>query len=225
MAGTLGDMKTRIASELARSDLTTQIANAIIDAIGVYQKKRFRFNEAVPDDAETFVTVAARANYGVADNANIPTMLKFDYLLMQVGITLFRLEREDPVVLRSYNQTTQMMGQPSWFAYEGNEIIISAIPDQAYTIILGGQFVAPAPASDVEANNPWMVTAERLIRSMAKYQLATHVTRNPTLARAMSPLPPDENGGMTGEAYREERLLKGETNLVTGRGIIRAMQF
>lgn len=225
MAGTLGDMKTRIASELARSDLTTQIANAITDAIGFYQKQRFRFNEAVPDNPVSFATVAGRANYTTADNANIATVLHLDYLLMLVGSTIFGLKREDPVIVKLYNQTNQMMGQPGWFAYEGNELILASIPDQAYTVYLGGVFVAPAPASDVEANNPWMVAAERLIRSMAKYLIAKHVTRNPTLAQSMSPLSPDLNGGMAGEAWREERSLKGEANSITGRGIIRPMQF
>lgn len=225
MAGTLGDMKSRIASELARADLTVQIANAINDAIGTAQKKRFRFNEAIPDNAQSFVTVAGQANYGAAANANIPTMLAFDYLLMQVGITLFALKREDPVVVKLYNQTTQMHGQPGWFAYEGNEIILASIPDQAYTIFLGGYFVAPAPASDAEANNPWMTVAEQYIRSLAKYIIAKHVTRNPILAQNMSPLPPLENGGVVGEALRHERILKAETNRITGRGQVRAMQF
>lgn len=225
MAGTLDDMKTRIASELARSDLTTQIANAITDAIGIYQKQRYRFNETVPDDAKTFATVQGRATYGAADNANIPTMLKIDYLLMQVANTIFALKREDPERVKLYNQVNTMQGQPSFFAYEGNELIISAVPDQAYTIFLNGQFVAPAPSSGAETGNHWMLEGERLIRSMAKYLIAKHVTRNPTLAQNMSPSPPNKNGGVVGEAWREDRLLKGETNLITGRGIVRPMAF
>jgi hypothetical protein len=44
MAGTLGDMKTRIADELARSDLDGPIATAIGDAIAAYQTDRLFYN-------------------------------------------------------------------------------------------------------------------------------------------------------------------------------------
>lgn len=225
MAGTLGDMKARVASELARADLTTQIAAAITDAIGHYQKKRFRFNESIPDNAKSFATVSGRSIYTSADLADIATVQGLDYLLMQVGTTLFQLKREDPVILRMYNQTATMVGQPGWFAYEGNELIISAVPDQAYTIFVGGFFVAPAPASDDEVGNVWMTTAERLIRSRAKYEIACHVTRNQKMMQAMSPDTPEENGGVLGASYREERELKAEANRITGRGIIRPTQF
>jgi hypothetical protein len=225
MAGDLATMKARIASEIARSDLTTQIASAITDAIGIYQKERFRFNEAVPDDAKSFQTVAGQAIYTANDLADIATVQSLDYLLMQVGVTLFALKREDPEIVRMYNQTSQMMGQPGWFAYEGNELILAAIPDKAYTIILGGYFVAPAPASDDEVGNKWMTDAERLIRARAKYEIACHVTRNAKMKQDMSPDAPEDNGGMVGATYREERLLKAEANRITGRGIIRPMQF
>lgn len=225
MAGTLGDMKTRIASELVRPDLTSQIANAITDAIGVYQAVRFRFNETIPSNAKFFDTVAGQSIYAAAALADIATIQKFDYLLMKVGITLFKLARETPEVVKLYNQTTQMMGQPGWWAYEGNEIILAAIPDQVYRIYVGGFFVAPAPATDNETNNPWMTDAERLIRARAKYEVCINVTRNLKLAQQFSPDPPDENGGVVGMAYRELRELRGETNRVTGRGVIRATQF
>lgn len=225
MAGTLADMRARVATELARADLTTQISAAIIDAIGHYQKERFRFNEAIPDNPKSFTTVAGRSVYTSADLADIATVQHLDYLLMQVGTTLFQLKREDPVVLRMYNQTATMVGQPGWFAYEGDEIIISAVPDQAYQILVGGYFVAPAPATDTEANNVWMNDAERLIRSRAKYEIACHVTRNQKMMQAMSPDPPEENGGVLGATYREERELKSEANRITGRGIVRPTQF
>lgn len=220
MAGTLGDMKARIAQELARSDLTTQIANAINDAILIYQKDRFRFNESIPDAPRTFNTVAGQPYYTISAQTDIPTVLKLDYVLMNVGNTVFQLKREDPVVVKLYNQLNTMRGQPGWYGYEGNEIIVSAIPDQAYLITLGGYFVVAAPADDNEANNPWMIDAERLIRARAKYEIAVHVTRNPTLAEAMSP-----NPEAPGVAYREWRFLKSEANRITGRGIVRQMFF
>lgn len=58
---TLTAMKTRIAQELRRNDLTTEIANAISTAIEAYKYERFFFNAAG--------VVEAPAADGTADNA------------------------------------------------------------------------------------------------------------------------------------------------------------
>lgn len=225
MANDLAAMKSRIASELRRTDLTTEIANAITDAILVYQKERFRFSETVPNAPQTFDTVANQSVYDFTANANIKTVLAIDYINYVLSNTVWRLVREQPETLKLWNQQTTMVGQPSWFAYEGNEIILSPIPNTVYTMTLGAFFVVAAPQSDSESGNPWMTDAERLIRARAKYEIAVHLLRNPSLAQSMSPNPPADNGGVVGAAYREWKALKGEANRITGRGIIRPMRF
>jgi hypothetical protein len=81
-----------------------------------------------------------------------------------------------------------------------------------------------APAAGNTPNNPWMTTAERLIRARAKYEIATHVTRNAQMMAAMSPDPPLPFQA-PGAAYREWKQLKSTANKSSGRGIIRPMQF
>ena len=88
------------------------------------------------------------------------------------------------------------------------------VPDAIYTIRLAGVFVAAAPATDGETGNPWMTTAERLIRSRAKLELAIHVLQDQGLASAM--------GEATAEAWRD---LKARTNTMTGSGRVRPMPF
>lgn len=224
MADDLATMKARIASELSRSDLGTQIASAINDAIAVYQKERFRFNETVPSAPITFSTVAQQANYGTAANANIGTLFHIDYLLLQIGNDLYYLTRDDPSRLKVYNQVNTMAGQPLWYAVEGNEIILSPVPSNVWTVTIGLFKRVAAPATDNEVGNPWMIDGERLIRARAKYEIAVHVTRNPTMAAAMSPDVPAP-GQPVGAAYREWKSLKGEANRVTSLGRVRAMQF
>lgn len=222
---TLATMKSRIASELARSDLTTQIASAITTAISVYQGERFRFSETIPNAPPTFNTVSGRDIYTSADNANIGTAFGIDYVIAQIGNSLQRLDRETPSNLKIYNQLNTMHGQPMWFAYEGNQLWISPVPDQAYPITLGLFRVVAAPASDGEADNPWMTDGELLIRSRAKYEIALHVTRNAAMQEAMSPLTPPP-GKTTGHAaYYAWRDLKAEANRITGTGRVRAMAF
>lgn len=223
MAGTLGDLKTRIALELARSDFPStdaRIANAINDAIAIYQKERFRFSETTPNAPVTFNTVAGQAVYSSTDNANIGTLQDIDNLNVNIGNTVQRLTRDTPENLTIYNQIGTMSGQPAWYALQGNQIIISPVPNQAYLVTIDGFFLIPAPASDAETNNHWMTDAERLIRARAKYEIAVHLTRNPTMAAAMSPDP--DTGGAT---YREWKALKSEGNRLVARGIIRPMQF
>jgi hypothetical protein len=112
-----------------------------------------------------------------------------------------------------------------WYAYEGNELILSPVPDTIYTVTMGIFRRVAAPANGSEASNPWMIWAERLIRARAKFEIATHVTRNQEMAVAMSPEPPMQNGGRVGAAWREFRVLKSETNRVVSLGKIRAMPF
>lgn len=226
MADTLADMKARIARELSRADLTTQIAAAISDAISIYQKERFRFNESVPSAPVTFNTVASQSVYGVLANANIGTLYHIDYMLLTIGNSRYYMSVDDAKRLKIYNQVNTMFGQPLWYAYEGNELILSPVPSNAWSIEIGLFRNLAAPATDAEAANPWMmaINAERLIRSRAKYEIAVHVTRNPTMAAAMSPFPPAP-GQAAGATYDAWRSLKGETNRVTGRGRVRAMKF
>lgn len=224
-ASTLGGMKARIAAELRRSDLSTQIECAINDAILEYAKERLRFSDTIPDSPPTFDTVDAQSIYTSADNANIASAMKIDYVTLAVGNTLTYLVRQQPVVLKLWNQEGTMSGQPTWYAYEGNELILSPIPNDVWEVTLGLFRNVAAPAADDTAGNAWMTDGERLIRSRAKYEIALHVTRNPTMAEAMSPFPPEENGGKLGAAYAAWRALKREANRITGTSKVRAMAF
>lgn len=231
MANDLAAMVARIAAEIARPDLAgvapiagspnaNAIRNAITTAISEYQKQRFRFSDINPGVPTTFVTVAGRSVYSISDNPNIASVYFIDYLNIVLGNTLQELGRVTPEEQHLNIQLFNQSGFPSSYAYEGNSLILYPVPDQVYTLYLGGHILVAAPAADTEAGNPWMTTAELLIRSRAKYEIATHVTRNPTMAAAMSP-DPNENG----QAYRAWKSLKAEGNKITGRSKVRAMQF
>lgn len=224
-------MVSRIAAEIARTDMSSAvpvagfpnamaIRNAIATAISEYQKQRFRFSDINPGIPTTFVTVAGQSVYSVSDNPNIASVYYIDYLNIVIANTLQELTRRGPEEVHLDIQFNNQSGFPSEYAYEGNSLLLYPVPDQVYTLYLGGHILIAAPASDAEANNPWMTSAELLIRSRAKYEIAVHVTRNPAMAMAMSP-DPSENG----QAARAFRSLKGEANKITGRSRIRPMWF
>lgn len=226
MAGTLADMKARIALELQRPDLTTEIGQAITDAIYAYQGERFRFVETTLDGSPTFNTVVGRATYTSADNANIGSLFAIDFLTFtDTSSTRFVITRDRPLAIKIGNQNPIMQGLPEAYAYRGNAITLYPVPNQIWTVAIDGHDKIAEPASDAEVGNPWMVEAERLVRSRAKYILAVHRTRNTKLAQAMSPDTPAENGGVMGESYRLLCEMKGHANRARGTGKIAAMQF
>lgn len=224
MAGDLATMKARIARELARTDLTTDIADAIYTAISAYQNTRFRFSDTIPNAPPTFPTEIGRFIYTSTDNANISTLMKIDYVLIQIGNTLQELARTSAEGIKLYNQVNTMAGQPSSYAYEGNQLLLAAVPSSVWTVTLGLFRNIDAPASDDEAGNPWMTDAELLIRSRAKYEIAVHRTRNPVMAAAMSPDRP-ALGQPVGAAYAAWSNLKAEANRVAYSGRVRPMRF
>jgi hypothetical protein len=208
---TLGQMKLDVADELARPDLTTQIASKIAEAIDFYQAERFWWSESRDI---TFSTVAGQEFYGVADNPAIPTLSAFDYVILYIGSIPWPIARRTDVEIEVLNQNGLMKGQPWNWAYYNEQLRLGPVPDTIYPMrIAAHQNVAP-PANDTAAGNPWMTNAETLIRSRAKYLIYLHVIRNMELAEAMA--------AAVTESFD---MLKGKTNRLVGRGIIAPMEF
>lgn len=221
------DMIDRIATEIRRPLLASNgtISAAIDTAIAVYQKDRFRISDIDPDVPTTFFTVQGQSVYSISDNENIGTIFRIEYLNVLVGSTLEKMTLRTPEAIHLLNQQNQQSGQPTDYAYEGNKIIIYPIPSGVWEIFIGGHILVPAPTSATDPDNPWMNWGEQLIRCHAKYEIATHITRNPTMAQAMSPDPAGGPNGQPGETWRAWARLKRETNKIKSTGRVRAMQF
>lgn len=211
MADDLATMKSRVADELARTDLTSQIANCISDAIKFYQSEQFKFNKS---RGITFPTVAAQEFYGTADNAAIPLIFRIDTVILYVGTNPQWLDWRTNDDMESLNFNGQTTGDPFAYAYFNKQIRLGPIPTAVRTVRVTGHISYAAPASDVEASNPWMIEAEKLIRCRAKYELALNYLKDASLAEMMAP--------QILEAYDN---LKGIANRVGGSGFVAPMQF
>jgi hypothetical protein len=220
-AGTLGYMKDRIANELGRDDLTSQIAAAINDAIIEYQKERFRFSESRDT---TFNTVIGQDIYTSADSSVISSHFYMDYMVIFVGDVPTEMTRRTPLEIEMLQEATasNAMGTPEDYCFYNDSIRMYPTPAAVYQVRIAAHLLIAAPATDNEAGNRWMVDAERLIRSRAKYQLAVHYTKDGDEIMLMSPDPPAP-GQNPGQAYLAFRALKGEGNKVTATGRIKAM--
>lgn len=225
---TFNAMVAQIVFELGRrTDLqATVVPRAINDAIQIYQKERFRFNENQPLSPFTFNTVQGQPYYGVAADARIPKLYKIDYLNYLLGVTVEKMTRTVPEDIYLALQNNQQAGPPSSWAWDGNSIIIyPSPPAQVYTITVGGYMQVAGPTDLAnDTTNPWMNEAERLIRSRAKYEISLHVTRNKDMVRAMSPN--EENDGLPeGASLQAFNELKAEANKIRGTSRVRAMPF
>lgn len=205
----LATMKARIASELRRSNITSQIASAISTAIQSLEDMRFNFDES---RAITFTTVADQEFYDGNDSALIPRIQKIDYVKLIISNYPYDLLPETPERIETLNSNGTQTGEPKVYCYYGQQIRLSYIPSDAWTVRIGGVIRIPEPASDSEADNPWMIEAERAVRCRAKYELYEHVLKDAAMAQRFHP---DNEVGPTHEAMRQ---LRRRTNQLQQQG-------
>jgi hypothetical protein len=177
---TLAIMKDRIARDIRRSNMATQIGEAINIAIGEYENDRFWFNES---RNLTFSTVAMKEFYTEADVPGLANIRKIDSVFLYMGNTPFELVNDRPIRIESASQNGTMSGQPGEFLYYDRTIRLYPIPADVWTIRITGAISKAAPATDTEVGNVWMVEAEWLIRTRAKLDLARNVLFDDDLER------------------------------------------
>lgn len=203
-------MQARIANELARSDLNTEIKESIQSAIATYETTRFWFNQS---RALTFSTVVGQRAYGSADLADIPTMVRIDTVLQTQGGTLSEIDRISPVEMDLFHSPSTSDGKPVAWSWIGDEIHFWPTPNAIYSTRLIGIPRLPALVNGSDTN-AWMTYGERLIRAAAKRILHTNVTRD-TAAAALH---------FTEEQFCLEKM-NSETLSRMPRGQIRATEF
>ncbi len=169
---TLGTMKTRIADEIARADLTSQIAAAILSAIEFYDRRRFWFNET----EATFNTIAGTDAYAAADAAFLATLIEDDSMTVTVSGSKEPMRKISFAEMQRYRIDLVQSGPPTHYAYYRQRLYLHPVPDAAYPIIVFHTAMLGIPAND-GASNAWTTEAEELIRLRAKADLFENVIR------------------------------------------------
>ena len=220
-------MKIRIADELARDDLSNQIANCINDAISAYNNERFYFNETRD---LLFTTVSGQEWYTHTDLPNLDNVLKIDYAFLIVGGYPYQLAATEPVALEALSVPNMSQGQSYQYAFYNQAIRLYPVPNSnSWQVRLGACLQAPPPPDDTTPGNPWVCDCERLIRSRAKYEMAVHVLYDGDLALAMGGTSLDEVGNPAGGQIQEAlSSLRKKTKRLTqigGSGFVKPMAF
>jgi len=182
--GTYAAMQSRIADEINRTDLTSQIALAILSAITYYERRGWYFTSS---RTLTFPTVLAKEFYTVTDNADIPNLINIDSARITISTTEFvRLERVPYTYLEEVNLGgTAFTGVPAQFAYYAQQIRLYPVPDAVYTITVSGVFPLTALSGSTDTN-VWTTQMEDLIRYRAKWDIYSNLIGNLELAGVMA---------------------------------------
>lgn len=210
---TLGTLKSTIADDLARDDLTTQIAAAITQAIEFYKEERLFWMETRD---ETFDTVAAQSAYDSTDDEAIPLFIKIDAMMLEDsdGQVYGPLCRLDQKVMEQLLDQSASSGRPDSWSWFNDTIYFHPIPDDTYTARPIGQIEIAAPTSDVAEGNKWMTKGFELIRCSAKGYVFLHTIKDM-----------EQAAGMAVAAERELAKLRRDTSKRTATGQIVATRF
>lgn len=167
---TLGIMKTRIADELTRDDLSSQIALAITSAIQQYEGERFTFNEKrylLPTVAGTeyYAFTSLTQTDGSALGTG-ETLLEIDSMALSLNNDLYRLSERSQQWMDAHGAGSTR-GQPYDYAVFSDRVRLYPIPGAVYSIIISGLARLPTLSADGDTSG-WMTDGEALIRSEAK---------------------------------------------------------
>jgi hypothetical protein len=191
-----GDLKAQIASDLRRSNLPNEIAQAILDAIRDHDTERYYFNETA---VYTFSTTAGVDEYPITAQPPIQEFVKIDKVRAQVGNTWYTLNQYSPDEIEELFSVATS-GQPYDWAIHGNNLRLFPTPNAAYPIKILGHYRLTPLVADADTNN-WTNEGKNLIRYSALKRLYAYPIRDSA-----------QNQAAEGAELRECDYLRRETD-------------
>lgn len=163
-------MQGRVASELRRSNLTTEIKTAINDAIFEASATRFYFNEM---RGVSFATVAGTEYYSDQNLVDIDAM----YYLQ--GTARRNVSVYNDAYATDEAEGGISSGQLISASRYGSSLRLYPIPSSVMTVYLEGYGrLTPYPMVNDADTNAWMTEGEKYIRALAKSYLLKDVIRD-----------------------------------------------
>jgi hypothetical protein len=164
-------LQARIADELARTDLTSQIALEILTAIRHYEQQRFWFDEA----RATASTVASQAYLAVPTD-----MIAVDTLTITYNSHPYELSQRSWEWYRGIGggDSSITTAVPTDFTYYADQLWFYPVPNSTYTLTLAylKQLTALSAGAD---SNAWTANGEEMIRARAKASVQCNYLYDP----------------------------------------------
>lgn len=206
---TLAQIRDRIAGDLRRSNIPTEIIAAINDAIAEAAKQRFYFNEM----HTSFVTVPGTEYY-----SDLGLIELDDAWYWQNGVVNGQKERFGVIGQLSANDYRvggPIGGIPDTISRYGGQLRVQPIPTTIFTVYLDGYGkLAPSPLVGDADTNAWLTEGELYIKALAKRNVLRDVIRDYGEARALESIAED---------YRSQ--LETDTTLRSQSGSIRSTRW
>lgn len=169
---TFSTMKTNIADDLSRSDLTTQISARLLHAVSHYARRDFWFNRA----QATASTVAGQEFYALPTDFMAPHRLQ-----LSDSVSKEPLIRVSNDWLDS-NFETSDRARPVWWAITASQFRLRPLPDAVYTMTLTYRKELTALSGDSDTN-AWTEAAEMLIHHRTCWDIYAHIIRDLQMAQ------------------------------------------
>jgi len=200
-ARTLGQLRARIADELDRSDLSSQIGLAIDDAISEAAQTRFWFNEV----RGLLVPLVADQEYYGSDEFSAMTELDAVYLL--INGQRRNLYPANDLDINQWRDGTAATGEPYRWSRYGTSLRLYPTPRITYSLYVDGVTRLPPLINDAQAN-AWTNEGEKLIRAIAKRELLANVIRDFDEAQAQQQLVTNARNELMSKSY--DRMASGQ---------------
>lgn len=180
---TLGALKADIADDIddTTGEYAGAISKAVSKAIRYCERETYYFNETRD---VTFVTVDGQEWYGVADNANIPTLVHIEAVFSEDSAgQRTEILRYRPADIELLSDNSASRGEPYCYTYFGQRIRLYPIPAATvYTIRLQLAPYRLVELADDNDSNVWTTEAYDMIVARAKYNVCKDTLKDPNMA-------------------------------------------
>lgn len=171
---TFGAIKNRIADELVRPDLASQIALAVQDAVLEAATYRFWFNEV---RGLAFTTVAGQDYYGEDDSSFIPGLSQIDTVAIIVNGQRRDLTMANSLDVKQWQSGSDVTGEPGYYTRQANGLVLWMTPNDAYPVLIDG-VTRFDPLENDSDDNAYLSEGERYVRALAKAIMFEDVIRD-----------------------------------------------
>lgn len=178
---TYATLQARIQNEVLGSPQTSDIQNAIADAISLFDGDTFWFNTfrlyGTSGSLSDLQTTLGKEFYSQPD---LPTLISLPHISKAMVLAF---DNRYPLIERTrqwvddVSLSTQWQGLPTDWAMQGGDLRIYPIANGQYPLILDAT-IRFAPLANPTDYNPWTNRAERMVRQAAKMLLFRDIIRD-----------------------------------------------